>query len=160
VDRVASTTGGAIRYVRHARPRPEEGDPWLRIPAEDYEAHMGAIGQSATLRELFSRIYAERKPKRLAVLGCTTGSDLERVDPAVTETVVGVDINLAYLEIARRRLRALGRRLDLVHGDVLHVELPPVPSISCTRHRCSSTSIRSTCFGGSIAGSHPAGHAR
>jgi hypothetical protein len=70
-----------------------EGNPWLRIPAEDYEGHMKAAGQSAALRDLFSVVYAERKPIRLAVLGCTTGSDLQQVDPAVTETVVGVDIN-------------------------------------------------------------------
>jgi hypothetical protein len=31
-------------------------DPWLRIPAADYEAYMDAIGQSAALRDLFSRL--------------------------------------------------------------------------------------------------------
>jgi len=103
-----------------------EGNPWLRIPAADYEAHMTAIGQSAALRDLFSRLYCERSPTRLAILGCTTGSDLQRIDPAVTEMVVGVDISPDYLEIARERLSALGPRLHLVQGDVLQVELPPV----------------------------------
>lgn len=102
-----------------------ESDPWLRIPAEDYEGHMEAAGQSAALRDLFSLVYAERKPLRLAVLGCTTGSDLRQVDPAVTEIVVGVDINRDYLEVARQRSMALGSRLHLIHGDVLTVELPP-----------------------------------
>jgi len=103
-----------------------ERNPWLQVPVGDYEAHMSAIGQSAALRDLFSRIYDERRPRRLAVLGCTTGSDLLRVDPAVTELAVGVDLNPGYLEIAKGRLTALAPRLHLVHGDVLHAELPPV----------------------------------
>jgi SAM-dependent methyltransferase len=100
-------------------------NPWLAIPADEYEAHMSAVGQSAALRAMFFRVYSERKPRRLAVLGCTTGSDLQLVDAAATELAVGVDINPAYLEIARGRLTALGPRLQLVEADVLRVELPP-----------------------------------
>ena len=98
-------------------------NPWLAIPADEYEAHMSAVGQSAALRAMFFRVYSERKPRRLAVLGCTTGSDLQLVDASATELAVGVDINPAYLEIARGRLTALGPRLQLVEGDVLRVEL-------------------------------------
>jgi SAM-dependent methyltransferase len=104
-----------------------EGNPWLLIPADDYEAHMGAVGQSAVLRVLFADAYAERRPRRLAVLGCTTGADLEQIDPGVTEVVVGLDLNPDYLEIARRRLGALGSRLNLVCGDVSEAELPGGP---------------------------------
>src|SRR5438477_2565689 len=83
-----------------------ESNPWLRIPAEDYEGHMEAAGQSAALRDLFTVVYTERKPFRLAVLGCTTGSDLLQIDPTVTETIVAVDINADYLELAAKRLTA------------------------------------------------------
>jgi ubiquinone/menaquinone biosynthesis C-methylase UbiE len=41
--------------------------------------------------------------------------------------VVGVDINPAYIEIARARFTTLGSRLHLVNGDVMEVELPAVP---------------------------------
>jgi SAM-dependent methyltransferase len=98
--------------------------PWLAIPADDYEAHMSAVGQSAALREAFARVYAARRPKRLAVLGCTTGEDLRLVDPAVTELAIGVDLNAAYLAIARERTAALGSALHLIEGDVLGVDLP------------------------------------
>jgi hypothetical protein len=98
--------------------------PWLTIPAEDYEAHMAAVGQTAALRECFARVYADVRPARLAVLGCTTGGDLGLVDPARTELAVGVDVNAAYLEIARGRLGALGPRLGLMCADVLAAELP------------------------------------
>jgi ubiquinone/menaquinone biosynthesis C-methylase UbiE len=96
----------------------------LQIPADDYEAHMNAVGQSAVLRELFAAAYAERRPARLAILGCTTGRDFSHVDPATTELVVGVDVNGDYLERARQRGSALGSRLRLIEGDVLLVDLP------------------------------------
>ncbi len=99
-------------------------NPWLRIPADDYEAHMEAVGQSAVLRALFTAAYAERRPARLAILGCTTGGDLSHVDPSVTELVVGVDLNGDYLSRARRSGDALGDRLRLLEGDVLRVDLP------------------------------------
>lgn len=104
-----------------------DSTPWLHIPADDYEAHMGAAGQAAVLRDVFARVYADVRPVHLAVLGCTTGSDLGRIEPTITDVAVGVDINADYLEIARTRLQAaLGPRLHLIHGDVLEVELPPV----------------------------------
>ena len=102
---------------------PEE-DPWLSIPAEAYEAHMSAVGQSAVLRAMFFRVYTERRPRRLAVLGCTTGADLQRIDVAHTELAIGVDLNPTYLALARARLAALGPRLRLVEGDVMRAELP------------------------------------
>jgi SAM-dependent methyltransferase len=101
-----------------------DDEPWLAIPADEYEAHMSAVGQSAALRAMFFRVYSDRKPRRLAVLGCTTGSDLQLVDASSTDVVVGVDLNPEYLEIARGRLAALGPRLQLVTGDVLRVDLP------------------------------------
>jgi SAM-dependent methyltransferase len=102
-------------------------DPWLRIPAADYEAHMRAVGQEAALREIFAGVYAETRPARLAVLGCTTGGDLALVQPAVTRLAVGVDLNADYLALAAERLGALGQRLRLVCGDVACAELPPGP---------------------------------
>lgn len=101
--------------------------PWLEIPAEDYAAHMRAAGQDVALRELFAEVYAETRPARLAVLGCTTGEDLAQVDPRRTSLAVGVDINPVYLAAAAERLRELGSDLHLVHGDALSASLPPGP---------------------------------
>lgn len=102
-------------------------NPWLHIPAPDYEAHMQSAGQSAVLRDFFARTYAEVRPRRLAILGCTTGDDFAHVDPEVTELTVGVDLNTAFLEIARSRFPAGGGRLELVCGDVMEVALPGGP---------------------------------
>jgi SAM-dependent methyltransferase len=102
-------------------------DPWLQIPAADYEGHMRAVGQEAALREIFAGVYAETRPARVAVLGCTTGGDLALVNPAVTRLAVGVDVNADYLALAAQRLSALGPGVHLVRGDVSRAELPPGP---------------------------------
>ena len=104
-----------------------DDSPWLRIPAADYEGHMAAAGPTAALRRLFSSVYSRIQPRRVAVLGCTTGADFDAIDPGVTDVAAGVDINARYLDIAENRLAALGRRVHLVCGDVLKVELPEAP---------------------------------
>ena len=76
--------------------------PWLRIPADEYEAHMRAVGQDCVLREAFARAVAETRPARVAVLGCTTGEDLAHLDPSRTTLAVGVDINAGDLLMAPR----------------------------------------------------------
>jgi SAM-dependent methyltransferase len=98
--------------------------PWLHIPLAEYEAHMEEIGQASALRETFRRVYSDLRPRRLLILGCTTGRDFEVVDPSVTTVAVGVDLNAEYLDAARGRLDALRGTLQLVHGDVLEVDLP------------------------------------
>jgi SAM-dependent methyltransferase len=99
-------------------------NPWLHIPSQDYEAHMTEIGQAAVLREIFLRVYSDSSPRRLLVLGCTTGSNLELVDSSVTETIVGIDINGDYIDVARKRLDGRHRGLKLLCADVLAAELP------------------------------------
>lgn len=101
--------------------------PWLQIPAGDYEAHMAAAGQSAVLRDFFARTYAAVRPRRLAILGCSLGGDFDGVDPAITEVCVGVDLNAAFLDIARVRGGRVGVAPILLVGDVLEVELPHGP---------------------------------
>jgi hypothetical protein len=53
------TEAPAIHVRLWYRSAVAQDDPWLRIPAADYEAHMEAVGQSAALRDLFGRVYAE-----------------------------------------------------------------------------------------------------
>jgi hypothetical protein len=98
--------------------------PWLQIPAADYESHMSDVGQSAALRDLFSRVYAATRPARLAILGCTTGSDFAQVDPALTKVAAGLDINPQYIDIARTRWSGSDLTPHLIVGDVLEAELP------------------------------------
>ena len=95
-------------------------NPWLEIPAEDYEGHMGSpqVGQLQMLNQRLKQVIAEAQPEEAAVLGCTTGNGFEHFDPTVTRRLLGVDINPAYLEIARQRFGGYGAGLELVCADL------------------------------------------
>jgi SAM-dependent methyltransferase len=90
-------------------------NPWTVVPASDYEKHLGPEGtdQLAPLSGVFQEMYLAGQPDRVLVLGCGTGNGLEHVNPAVTQKVVGVDVNLQYLGVARQRFFHLGARLEL-----------------------------------------------
>jgi SAM-dependent methyltransferase len=127
-------------------------NPWLAIPAADYEGHMGASGvdQLAPLRTIFAGVYARLRPSRMALLGCGTGNGVDVVDAAVTTRFIGVDLNPDYLAIARERHPQLANvatwlcapvedcaveaaSLDLVHAALLFEYVDPaivVPRIA------------------------------
>jgi hypothetical protein len=100
-------------------------NPWLRVPAADYEGHMGPEGadQLRVLADLFQETCTFVRPRRVAVIGCATGNGFDRVDPLVTQRLVGVDLNPEYLAIARDRHARLGTALELVCGDVARCDL-------------------------------------
>jgi len=102
-------------------------NPWTVVPAADYEAHMGPAGadQLAPLSQIFQEVYAATQPDRLLVLGCATGNGLEHVNPAVTRRIVGVDVNLQYLGVARQRFFHLGPKLELYQGEAERFRSPP-----------------------------------
>lgn len=95
-------------------------NPWTVVPAADYERHMGPEGldQSGALSAIFQEAYLATQPDRVLVLGCGAGNGLEHVNPSVTKRVVGVDVNLQYLGIARQRFFHLGPSLELFCSEV------------------------------------------
>jgi len=95
-------------------------NPWLRIPAADYEAHMDApeVGQHAVLNRLFRVIYREQQPDTMAVLGCGTGNGFEHINSLLTEYLHGYDINPEYLEIAKQRHKQRLPGLELICEDL------------------------------------------
>lgn len=90
-------------------------NPWTVVQADDYERYMGPDGvdELAPLSALFQEAYVASQPDRVLVLGCGTGNGLEHVNPAVTQQIVGVDVNLQHLGIARQRYFHLGPKLEL-----------------------------------------------
>src|SRR5689334_11693672 len=102
-------------------------NPWSLVSAAEYEAHMGpgGVDELAPLSAIFAKVYAARRPRRLAVLGVATGNGLEHVDPAITRRTVGLDVNLSYLAVARQRFMRLGASLDLRCVDLERAELDP-----------------------------------
>lgn len=95
-------------------------NPWTVVLAADYERHMGpeGIDQLAPLSSIFQEVYLASQPDQVLVLGCGAGNGLEHVDPSVTKRVVGVDVNLQHLGIARQRYFHLGARLELYCAEV------------------------------------------
>lgn len=55
------------------------------------------VDQLSVLSRLLGEALEHFRPRDLLLLGCSTGNGLNRVDPAVTRRVTGVDINPAYL---------------------------------------------------------------
>ena len=104
---------------------PGRDNPWLTIPAADYEGHMALpeVGQLRALSELFGEAYRDLRPERVAALGCATGNGFEHIDPRITSQVVGVDINPQYLEVARTRFAQRLPGLQLLTADLATCEL-------------------------------------
>ncbi len=100
-------------------------NPWSFVSAAEYEAYMGPGGldELGPLSTIFAKAYAARRPRRLALLGVATGNGLEHVDLHLTGRIVGVDVNLSYLAVARQRQRRLGAALELLCGDVERAQL-------------------------------------
>lgn len=100
----------------HENGRP---NPWLAIPATDYEGHMGSpsVGQLAYLGSVFAELLGRYAPRSLAVVGCATGNGLEHVGPNTIRTV-GLDLNPEYLETARRRFAHRLPGLELLQIDL------------------------------------------
>jgi len=97
------------------------GNPWLRVAAADYDGHMAhdSVAQTSLLADCFGHMLAERKPRRVALLGCATGNGLEHVDPDRCERVLGVDLNPDYLALAAERHGGrLGEALVLREADL------------------------------------------
>jgi SAM-dependent methyltransferase len=108
-------------------------NPWSVVQASDYERYMGSgpggVDQLGPLSALFQEVVLATQPDRILVVGCSTGNGLEHVDPSVTRRVVGVDVNLQHLGIARQRFLHLGPRLELYHSDI--AEFRAAASQSC-----------------------------
>lgn len=95
-------------------------NPWLEIPLADYTGHMGspAVGQTRLLNELLAAALRDLRPRTVLHVGCGAGNGLEHVDPAVTERVVGVDVNPNFLAELHRRLPQPGFELETRCGDI------------------------------------------
>lgn len=95
-------------------------NPWLRIPLADYEGHMALpqVAQAQLLSDVFVDVLARYAPASVAVLGCSGGNGFDRIQPAVTRRVVGVDLNPEYIEHTRRRYAGRFDTLELFVGDV------------------------------------------
>ena len=104
-------------------------NPWLEIPAAEYQAHMQSpdVAQAGVLSELFGIALRVSQPRSLLLLGCGTGNGLAQIDGQVTRQVTCIDINPAYLAELAQRLPAPDHDRSLIEMDLNTGELPPGP---------------------------------
>ena len=102
-------------------------NPWLTIPAKDYEGHMAspAVGQLQFLCQVFRDLILDLQPQAVAVLGCATGNGFDHVDPRVTRHILAIDINPEYLRVLSGRFSHRLPGLALVCADVSRCDLVP-----------------------------------
>lgn len=99
-------------------------NPWLQIPYSDYEKHMNEVGQAQVLNRLVKQALVKNKPKRFALLGCSSGNGLEHINPQITEETYALDINPEYLRITQENHEHLGDALYCCQTDIQTEELP------------------------------------
>lgn len=101
-------------------------NPWLLIPADDYERHMADPGvrQREFLNGVFRGVLKAHPPRRMLVVGCSTGNGFEHIDYDAVEKVVAVDINPEYLAILRGRFEKHLDKIQTVCVDINDCDLP------------------------------------
>jgi SAM-dependent methyltransferase len=88
------------------------------------------VAQLGPLAEMFGEALRSFQPESVAILGVAGGNGLERVDPAVTSRVCGIDINPDYLSAVRQRHAALpGLELHCLDLAAQRLEAPPVEMV-------------------------------
>jgi len=97
-------------------------NPWYNISPGDYESHMShpAVHQLQLLNTIFREQYTDYPPKNLVYLGICTGNGLEHVDPELTDTVWGIDVNEGFLALCADRYGPAMKNLRLQKVDINH----------------------------------------
>jgi SAM-dependent methyltransferase len=113
----------------------DAANPWLRIPAAEYEAHMASPGvmQAQLLSRLLREAVERYDPASVVVLGCSTGNGFEHLRGGRLERVVAVDINPGYIGLLRERHFGAVPGLETICADIAAVELADfsVDLVSC-----------------------------
>jgi hypothetical protein len=76
------------------------------------------VAQFGLLADLFGLVLKMYSPESVAILGCAGGKGFDRVDPAATGRVVGIDLNPGYIAATTDRFRERLPSLRLLVGDM------------------------------------------
>ena len=100
-------------------------NPWLDIPASDYEGHMNSpsVAQLSFLAATFRESLKSYANDTVALLGCATGNGLEYINNETTHQVTAVDIHPGYLKILCERYADTIPGLEIVNADLSHCHL-------------------------------------
>ena len=115
-------------------------DPGLRrawteiVTADDYEAHMAAIGQAQAAAELTASLIALAAlahGSRITIAGAGTGQMFDFLDPSVLRPyrLTCADLNPAFLTRLRARLTRYGLEAEVVEDDIERTGLKAEPDL-------------------------------
>lgn len=95
-------------------------NPWLSIPASDYEGHMDlpSVAQWPFLSRIFKESVTKYDCSSVAYLGCATGNGLEFINNEKTHKLTAIDVNPEYLEILRKRYQGRISGLETIEADL------------------------------------------
>lgn len=95
-------------------------NPWFSVPAKDYENHMGSpeVGQLQFLNDVFRKVLYDFRPRRIAVIGCTTGNGFEHIDFSSINKIVAIDINPEYIKVLRDRFSKNLSKIETICADI------------------------------------------
>jgi len=95
-------------------------NPWLKIPASDYEGHMDSpdVAQLSFLAQAFRESLEKYDSSSIALLGCATGNGLDYINNSVTRRLTAIDINPEYLEVLRQRYLERVPGLEVIKADL------------------------------------------
>lgn len=104
-------------------------NPWEEIELTIYESHMSLelVKQLQTLNTMMKEQFYQYPSKKIMILGIAGGNGLEHIDPQMTESVIGVDINSDYLSKCVDRYPQLNGVLHILCVDLTKEDqvLPP-----------------------------------
>jgi hypothetical protein len=104
---------------------------WTEIvTADDYDAHMLAVGQARAAAELTRWLIDSAAPapgSRIAIAGAGTGQMLDFLDPALLRPyrLTLSDLNPAFLARLRERLARRGLDAETIEDDIENTALAP-----------------------------------
>lgn len=95
-------------------------NPWLKIPASDYEGHMNLpqIDQLSFLKIVFKKSLTQYDSSSVCYLGSATGNGIEHINKRETLHLTAIDINPDYLRILRKRYESKVPNLRTVVADL------------------------------------------
>ncbi len=95
-------------------------NPWLKIPAFEYEGHMSSPGvlQLQMLSELLKETVEKYNPKSICVPGCAGGNGFEHLADKNPDRVVGIDINPEYISLSEKRYKKVLPSLELICSEL------------------------------------------
>ena len=93
---------------------------WLDIKLSDYENHMALpdVAQSQYLSKYFSDVLELYQPDMVAMLGCSGGNGLEKIDEKKVNKIICVDINPVFLKEAENRYKNNFKDIEFVCQDI------------------------------------------